>query len=129
MVDGRIKRGGRGAAGEIGHMIIDPNGPLDNCGQYGCLEVFCGGGNLAKETGHPASELFAAAARGERHARMVVERSARYMGLALISLTNAIDPEMFVLGGDATRSWKLVGPTMLGTLRACALIKHAAPPT
>src|SRR5712692_9694503 len=125
---GELHRGGHGTAGEIGHMIIDPNGPLDNCGQYGCLEVFCGGANLAKETGHPASELFAAAARGERHARMVVERSARYMGLALISLTNAIDPEMFVLGGGVTRSWKLVAPTMLETLRSSPFIKPARRP-
>jgi glucokinase len=128
IIDGRLHRGGHGTAGEIGHMIIDPNGPLDNCGQYGCLEVFCGGANLAKETGHPASELFAAAARGERHARMVVERSARYMGLALISLTNAIDPEMFVLGGGVTRSWKLVAPTMLETLRSSPFIKPARRP-
>src|SRR3989475_4308936 len=65
IIDGRLHRGGHGTAGEIGHMIIDPNGPLDNCGQYGCLEVFCGGAKLAKETRHPASELvFAAAPRG-----------------------------------------------------------------
>jgi glucokinase len=128
IIDGRLHRGGHGTAGEIGHMIIDPNGPLDSCGQYGCLEVFCGGANLAKQTGHPAAELFAAAARGDRHARMVVERSARYMGLALISLTNAIDPEMFVLGGGVTRSWKLVAPTMVGTLRSSPFIKPARRP-
>src|SRR5438445_5367892 len=112
IIDGKLHRGGHGTAGEVGHMIIDPNGPLDNCGQYGCLEVFCGGANLAKQTGHPAAELFAAPARGDRHARNVVERSARYMGLALISLTNAMDPEMVVLGGSVTRSSKLVAQTM-----------------
>src|SRR6266705_4415505 len=97
IIDGKLHRGGHGTAGEVGHIIIDPNGPLDNCGQYGCLEVFCGGANLAKETGHPAAELFAAAARGDKHAGMVVERAARYMGMALISLTNALDPEMFAM--------------------------------
>ena len=129
IIDGRLHRGGHGTAGEIGHMIIDPNGPLDSCGQYGCLEVFCGGANLAKQTGHPAAELFAAAARGDRKARMVVERSARYMGLALISLTNAIDPEMFVMGGGVTRSWRLVAPTMLETLRSSPFIKPARRPS
>ncbi|TMC00774.1 MAG: ROK family protein [Chloroflexi bacterium] len=128
IIDGKLHRGGHGTAGEVGHIIIDPNGPLDNCGQRGCLEVFCGGANLARETGHPAAELFAAAARGEAHARMVVERSARYMGLALISLTNAIDPEMFVMGGGVTRSWKLVAPTMLETLRSSPFIKPARRP-
>ena len=128
IIDGELRRGGHGTAGEIGHMIIDPNGPLDSCGQRGCLEAFIGGANLARETGHPASELFAAAARGDKHARMLVERAARYMGMALISLTNAIDPEMFVMGGGVTRSWALVEPTMVETLRSSPFIKPARRP-
>jgi glucokinase len=128
IIDGELRRGGHGTAGEIGHMIIDPNGPIDSCGQRGCLEVFCGGANLARETGHSAAELFAAAARGDREARMVVERSARYMGMALISLTNAIDPEMFVMGGGVTRSWALVEPTMTETLHSSPFIKPARRP-
>jgi glucokinase len=128
IIDGKLHRGAHGTAGEVGHMIIDPNGPLDNCGQRGCLEAFIGGANLAKETGHSASELFRAAARGERHARMVVERAARYMGLALINLTNALDPELFVIGGGVSRSWSLVQPTMLETLRSSPFIKAARRP-
>ncbi len=128
IVDGKLHRGAHGTAGEVGHMIIDPNGPLDQCGQHGCLEVFCGGANLARETGHPAAELFAAAARGDRHARMVVERAARYMGMALISLTNAVDPEMFVMGGGVTRSWGLVQPMMVATLRSSPFIRPARRP-
>ena len=128
IIDGKLHRGGHGTAGEIGHMIIDPAGPVDNCGQRGCLEAMVGGASLARETGHPAAELFGAAARGDRHARMVVERAARYMGLALISLTNAIDPELFVMGGGVTRSWALVQPTMLATLRSSPFIKPARRP-
>src|SRR5216683_5847123 len=103
--DGKLHRGAHGTAGEVGHMIIDPNGPLDNCGQRGCLEAFVGGRALEREFGRPAVELFAGAARGERNARMIVEKAARYMGTALISLTNIIDPEMFVVGGGVSRSW------------------------
>jgi glucokinase len=128
IIDGKLHRGAHGTAGEVGHMIIDPNGPLDNCGQRGCLEAFIGGANLAKETGHSASELFRAAARGDRRARMVVERAARYMGLALINLTNALDPELFVIGGGVSRSWSLVQPTMLETLRSSPFIKAARRP-
>jgi glucokinase len=128
IVDGKLHRGGHGTAGEVGHMIIDPNGPLDQCGQHGCLEVFCGGANLARETGHTAAELFAAAARGDRHASTVVERSARYMGMALISLTNVVDPEMFVMGGGVTRSWALVQPMLLATLRSSPFIRPARRP-
>src|SRR6266850_2999269 len=128
IIDGKLHRGGHGTAGEVGHMIIDPNGPLDNCGQRGCLEAFVGGANLARETGHTAAELFAAAARGDKHARMVVERASRYMGIALISLTNVIDPEMFVIGGGVSRSWALVEPTIVETLHSSPFIKPARRP-
>ena len=74
------------------------------------------------------SELFAAAARGNQHARMVVARAARYMGMALISLTNIIDPEMFVIGGGVSRSWALVQPTILETLHSSPFIKPARRP-
>src|ERR1044071_7424827 len=43
IIDGKLHRGAHGTAGEIGHMIIDPNGPLDTCGQRGCLEAFVSG--------------------------------------------------------------------------------------
>jgi glucokinase len=128
IIDGKLHRGGHATAGEIGHMIIDPNGPLDNCGQRGCLEAFVGGANLARETGHTAAELFGEAAKGNAHARMVVERAARYMGIALISLTNVIDPEMFVIGGGVSRSWALVEPTIVETLHSSPFIKPARRP-
>jgi glucokinase len=129
IIDGRLHRGGHGTAGEIGHMIVDPNGPLDNCGQRGCLEAFIGGTALARETGRPAAELFAAAGRGDHGARTVVERAARYMGVALISLTNVLDPEVFVIGGGVSRSWALIQPTMLATLRSSPFIKPARRPS
>ena len=128
IVDGKLHRGAHGTAGEVGHMIIDPNGPLDSCGQRGCLEAFIGGKNLGRETGRPASELFAAAARGDRQARVVVQQAARYMGIALISLTNVLDPEMFVMGGGVSRSWALIQPTILETLRSSPFIKPARRP-
>jgi glucokinase len=128
IIDGKLHRGAHGTSGEVGHMIIDPNGPLDNCGQRGCLEAFVSGTALQRETGRPAAELFASAAKGDRHARAVVEKAARYMGIALISLTNVIDPEMFVIGGGVSRSWALVQPTMLATLRSSPFIKPARRP-
>jgi glucokinase len=128
IIDGKLHRGGHGTAGEVGHMIIDPNGPLDACGQRGCLEAFIGGANIARETGHTAAELFAAAAQGNKRARMMVERAARYMGFALISLTNVIDPEMFVIGGGVSRSWSMIEPTIVETLHSSPFIKPARRP-
>ena len=128
IIDGKLHRGAHGTAGEVGHMIIDPSGPLDTCGQRGCLEAFIGGANLARETGQSARELFVAAAQGNKHALMVVGRAARYMGMALISLTNIIDPEMFVIGGGISKSWALVEPTIVETLHSSPFIKPARRP-
>jgi glucokinase len=128
IIDGKLHRGGHGTAGEVGHMIIDPNGPLDTCGQRGCLEAFIGGANIARETGQSAAELFAAAAQGNKHARILVGRAARYMGIALISLTNVIDPEMFVIGGGVSRSWSMIEPTITETLHSSPFIKPARRP-
>src|SRR5437868_10539186 len=79
IIDGKLHRGAHATAGEVGHVIIDPDGPVDNCGQRGCLEAMAGGASLARETGLTAAELFTAAARGDRRALAVVERAARHM--------------------------------------------------
>jgi glucokinase len=59
---------------------------------------------------------------------MVVERASRYMGTALISLTNVLDPEMFVIGGGVSRSWSMIEPTIMDTLRSSPFIKPARRP-
>jgi len=51
ILDGRLFSGAHGTAGEVGHMILDPKGPLDSCGQRGCVEVYCGGGALSRQVG------------------------------------------------------------------------------
>jgi glucokinase len=128
VVDGRLLSGAHGSAAEVGHMVLDPDGPLDACGQRGCVEAFCGGRNLAARTGRPARELFQAAMAGEDEARRVVEEAARYMGHALINLTNLIDPEVIVIGGGVSRSWRLVAPLLEGVLRGSPFIKPARRP-
>jgi glucokinase len=72
--------------------------------------------------------VFAAASQGDGEMRMVVERAARYMGLALISLTNVLDPELFVIGGGVSRSWALIQPTLVDTLHSSPFIKPARRP-
>jgi glucokinase len=125
---GELFSGAHGSAGEVGHMILDPDGPLDSCGQRGCVEVFCGGGSLSRQTGESAAELFEAAAGGDQEAAAMVKRAATYMGHALINLTNLIDPEVIVIGGGVTRSWKQVAPVLERVLRSSPFIKPARRP-
>ena len=85
MLDGRLRRGEHGAAGEIGHVPVDPAGALCQCGQRGCLETVASGSALAAAwpSGDvpPAQALFAAAAAGDpagdRGARPVRRRRRR----------------------------------------------------
>lgn len=120
--------GEHGSAGEIGHMIIDPDGPLDACGQRGCLEAFCGGRALGERYQVPAAVLFQSAAEGDVEARRHVEEAARYMGLALINLANLFDPELFVMGGGVTRSWPQVAPVLRSTLRSSPYVRPSRRP-
>ncbi len=122
VIDGRLFSGAHGSACEIGHTIIDPDGPLDSCGQRGCLEVFAGGRNLQRQTGESAVELFDAAEKGDREARAIVLRAATYVGFGLINLANLFDPELIVIGGGVSRSWKLVSPTLEQVLRSSPFI-------
>jgi glucokinase len=122
VIDGRLFSGAHGSACEIGHTIIDPDGPLDSCGQRGCLEAFAGGRNLQRQTGESAVELFQAAEAGDREARAIVQRAATYVGYGLINLANLFDPEVIVIGGGISRSWKLISPTLDQVLRASPFI-------
>ena len=128
VVDGRLFGGAHGSAGEIGHMVLDPDGPLDACGQRGCVEAFCGGGALQRETGESAAEIFAASASGDRQARLIVQRAGTYRGYALVNLTNLFDPEVIVVGGGVTRSWSQVEPVMKAVLHGSPFIRPARRP-
>jgi glucokinase len=128
VIDGKLFSGAHGAAGEIGHMVLDPDGPLDACGQRGCVEAFCGGSALQRETGESAVELFDAAAAGDAEASVIVRRAATYMGHALVNLTNLFDPEMIVIGGGVTRSWSQVEPVLKTVLHSSPFIRPARRP-
>lgn len=128
IIDGRLYSGAHGTAGEVGHMILDPEGPLDGCGQRGCLEAYAGGNMLAKRTGESAAEIFQAAAAGDLEARGIVTAAATYMGQALVNLTNLFDPEVIVIGGGVTKSWAMVEPVLSGALSGSPFIKPARRP-
>src|SRR5205807_5841549 len=128
ILNGRLFSGAHGAAGELGHMILDPAGPLDSCGQRGCVEVYCGGNSLARETGEAAADLFEQAANGDARAADRVRQAATSMGHALINVANLFDPEMIVMGGGVTRSWRQVAPIMGQVLRSSPFVRPARRP-
>jgi glucokinase len=128
IIDRRLYSGTHGAAGEFGHMIIDPDGRLCHCGQRGCLETAAAGWAIAARTGRPAVDVFEAAAGGDHEARLLVVRAARHVGLGLVNLTNLFDPDLMVLGGGIVKSWSLVSRTLVDTLRSSPFITRARRP-
>ena len=120
VVDGKILKGSRGLAGEVGHMTIADEGPLCHCGNRGCWEALASGTALAKaaqkriETGAETAILsFAegsvdkvtaqtvqtAAEKGDPLANELILKTAYYFGVGLANLVNIFNPEMIVIGG------------------------------
>jgi predicted NBD/HSP70 family sugar kinase len=105
MLGGRIRRGTRGAAGEIGHLPVDPSGPMCDCGQRGCLEAVASGPALARRwpPGQGAASvvgaMLAAAAAGDESAVSVRDAVAGHLADAVALLAQTVDPDLVVLGG------------------------------
>jgi glucokinase len=121
LLGGELRRGRRGAAGEIGHLPYDPSGPRCPCGQQGCLELYASGAALdvawPARFGRPsAADLFAAAGEGDRRAIPVRDRFADAVAAAVRLLVLTCDVEHVVLGGGVAD----VGRPLLDAVRAAA---------
>lgn len=118
VVDGAIVRGWHGMAGEIGHVVVDPDGPRCRCGQRGCLEAIAAGPALARAwpraAGAAGAALFAAAAGGDPAAGKVAARIAGHLVTALTWLAATHDTERIVLGGGVAEA----GENFLEAVRA-----------
>lgn len=135
IVDGQVYRGATGAAGEVGHMVVDEDGPLCGCGQRGCLEALASGtaiaaraAALAREgaspalarlvrqstaapgasTGLTAADVERAALEGDAVARKVIDDAGHYLGLGLVNLVHVFNPHGIVIGGGVSRMGDLI---------------------
>jgi len=116
ILDGKVYRGVDDFHPEIGHHLIDPSGPLCDCGFRGCWESMCAGPALAKwfENNVPAEcrrpfpltakKICQLAQQGDVWAQRAVEREARYLGLGLANLVTMFVPEIIILGGSVMKS-------------------------
>ena len=107
LLDGTVRRGARGAAGEIGHVPVVPGGLACPCGQRGCLERYASGAALdvawPSRSGRPAPvELFAAAADGDRAAVAVRDAFADAVAAAVRLLILTCDVDRVVIGGGVS---------------------------
>jgi glucokinase len=107
VLDGVLRRGVHGAAGEVGHLPVDPQGAVCSCGQRGCLETIASGSALAAAwpSGDvpPAQALFAAAQAGDEKAVQVRDDFAAGVASAVRALSLTVDPASIVLGGGVAQ--------------------------
>ena len=120
IIDGKIYSGAIGAAGEVGHMTIDDNGPIWNCGNRGCWETLASGTALAREAKLRIKEgvrtsileyadgdvekvtaqvIHSAAEQGDNLAKELIARTGYYVGVGLANLINIFNPELIIIGG------------------------------
>jgi glucokinase len=130
VIGGRIYRGWMGAGGELGHMVVDEDGPQcqGNCPNRGCLEAVASGVAIGNEgrvaaAGEPDSSLHQAMAdgleitgqlvtdlahEGDELARMVLGHCGRKLGVGLSNIVNIFNPEVIVLGGGAMAAGDMI---------------------
>jgi len=127
IVDGKLWTGSSGCAGEIGHITIDTEGVECVCGNTGCLETVASGPNiarrarerlnrdstsslstLAKQENFTAGDLALAANDGDDFSVMMLERTARSIGIAVGSIINLLSIERVILGGTIMEAGDLI---------------------
>ena len=132
VIDGRLYRGAKGLAGEIGHVVLDASGPRCNCGSRGCLEALVSGvafagraKKLIESGGSPAlrevagyreataEHLFIAATKGDPLCEAEIRHGGHLLGLALGGLVNVLNPDVVTLSGGLLN----MGAMLLDPLR------------
>jgi predicted NBD/HSP70 family sugar kinase len=129
---GEVLRGRHNIAGEFGHVPLNIDGPPCSCGATGCWEAYVSnlatlsryfGRDLHEANLIPAEiaaftieDLIARARAGDAKATAAIESTARYLGLGLASVINAIDPSCIYIGGEITAAWDMIEPAVRAAL-------------
>ena len=141
---GKLYRGTSGSAGEVGHIVVDENGPRCGCGNYGCLETIASTSGIVNKARRMVrqgvvsslneiadvdqigfDEIVQAARNDDEMAKGLLNDAARYLGIALSSLVNTLNPSRIVLGKDFAKYGDLVMPTLRSIVDGKALKRPA----
>ena len=124
VINNKLWRGANNVAAEIGHMVIQMDGPKCNCGNYGCIEAYAsatamvrrfkelvksGISSSLKDCGEITAKMINdAALQGDKTSVNIIEETGRYLGIAIINIMHVLNPEMIVLTGGMTGSGELL---------------------
>ncbi|GAA4864273.1 ROK family transcriptional regulator [Kitasatospora terrestris] len=129
VVDGRLLRGARGFAGELGHVPVRPDGPDCPCGARGCLEQYAGEQAVLRAAGLPGfvddwvGELARRARAGDAAVREALAAAGTALGIAVTGAVNLIDPAEVVLGGGYAELGEWLLPAMRDELAARVTVR------
>ncbi|MFW6296604.1 MAG: ROK family protein [Halothece sp.] len=122
ILDGKLFVGHSGAAGELGLITLNPNGPLCNSGNSGSLEQYASIRAIRRETGKEPAELGKLAQAGNTEALAFWEEYGRLLGAGLASLIYVLTPEAVVIGGGISASAEFFFPAMLAEIEQRVLL-------
>ena len=120
VLNGHVYLGAHGGAGEFGHMVIDADGPLCECGKRGCLEAYVADPALLAAAADAVAAgalspdvadldaLMAAAAAGETAAAEIYTRAGDVLGIGIANLINVLNPQLILISGEGVRSGDLL---------------------
>ena len=121
VIGGELFRGAFGGAGELGHITINPDGPVCRCQERGCLEVYASDFFLAEEASRlgfsDIQGLIDSARNGGEEAKQAFARMGRYLGLGAKNLVNLLNPEAVILGGERMNASDLFMPPLENEVR------------
>lgn len=113
VVGGRLLLGRGGFAGEVGHIQLQPDGPVCSCGRKGCAEAFFGLQVLANSFRLSREQLFERASQGDPEVVAALRSAGQHLGVLMHNLWVTLDPAQIVLGGRSCR----LGPVFLDSAR------------
>ena len=126
ILNGRLYRGAGGMAGELGHVLVEPEGPVCRCGNRGCLETAASTGALLEmlRRSHgdlTVAEMLRLARDGDLGCRRVIADAGRVVGSAAAVVFNLLNPQRLVVGGDLAEAGELLLDGVRSSLRLAAL--------
>jgi N-acetylglucosamine repressor len=133
VVNGQLFRGSSEGAGEYGHLSLNHNGPVCNCGNRGCWELYAsdratinrflrlrhkaGSTDGKSDAEYTIRDVIELARGGDKMARASLLATAKYLALGIANIINSLNPEMVVVGGELARVWPMLEPVIFDTLK------------
>lgn len=146
IINGKLYHGSHFISGEIGHMIIDIDGPQCTCGNYGCLQTFASGpsivewvkkemrlghssllttmtnGDLEKVTGEL---IYLSALEGDTLCKTALQQAGRYLGVGITNVIHTVNPRRIIIGGGVSNAGDLIMDNIIQTVNQRALTNPA----